>query len=158
MFHATIAPVGKNSNTKEENEAVKAGQAPKEVGGTVLKALGVLKAEPRNLCEEPPEGEQTSSRFNPLRAVVGERPGARSADAKGRRPDRSLPSHQFFGLRPFAYELVCLPVQHFAGFALRPEIPNELKELAQGSGLLVARAKAKVRAMPCPPTTTAALA
>jgi hypothetical protein len=36
MFHATIAPVRKNSYTKEENEAVKAGQAPKEVGGTVL--------------------------------------------------------------------------------------------------------------------------
>jgi DNA-binding GntR family transcriptional regulator len=65
---------------------------------------------------------------------------------------------RFLARRPFAYELVCPPVQHFAGFALRPEIPNEPEELAQGSGLLVARVEAKIRAMPCPPTTTTALA
>jgi DNA-binding GntR family transcriptional regulator len=137
--------------------------------------LGVLKAEPRNLCEEPPEGEQTSSRFNPLRAVVGGpilsqvKTGKVKVGAVNDQERAALMLKaggqiacfhriRFLGRRPFVYELVCLPVQHFAGFALRAEIPNELKELAQGSGLLVARAKAKVRAMPCPPTATAALA
>jgi hypothetical protein len=55
MFDATIAPVPKNRNTQEENEAVKAGQAPKEVGGTVLKALGFLKAE-KLIIREPGHG------------------------------------------------------------------------------------------------------
>jgi hypothetical protein len=44
MVDATIVAVPNNRNAKEANEAVKAGQTPKEVGGTVRMALCVLKA------------------------------------------------------------------------------------------------------------------
>jgi hypothetical protein len=54
------------------------------------------------------------------------------------------------------------PRSHFPGFALRPEIPNEFEELAQGSGLLVARAEAQsadpARPLPLRPLRDGAVA
>jgi DNA-binding GntR family transcriptional regulator len=128
---------------------------------------------PRNLCEEQQRG-QTSSRFNPLRALDGGPILGQYKTGKvevGPVKDQECAAlmlkagaqiarfHRirFLGRRPFAYELECTLVQHFPCFALQREIPNELEELAPSSEPLMARAEAKVRAMPCPPATTAAL-
>jgi GntR family transcriptional regulator len=60
--------------------------------------------------------------------------------------------------RPFAYELLCLPGRTFPDLATRSAIPDDLEELAQDAGVLVAWAQGKVRAMPVPPAAATALA
>jgi GntR family transcriptional regulator len=149
--------------------------------GTLRKALGVLEAE-RFIVRQPGRGTfvrshqagKTLNRFNPIRAADG---GPVLGEIKTGKVKVGPPKDQeaaalrldageqiarfhrvrFLGKRAFAYELVCLPDRRFPGLALRPEIPNELEELAQSWGLLVARAEAKVRTRPAPAAAAAAL-
>ena len=53
--------------------------------------------------------------------------------------------------------MICLPEQRFPDLASSPTIPDDLEELAQKSGVLVARAEGKVRAVPAPSAATRAL-
>jgi len=149
--------------------------------GTLRKALGVLEAE-RIIVREPGRGTfvwsrqpgRTHSRFDPIRAADG---GPLAGAVQTGRAKVGSPRDQerqalqleageqivrfhrvrTLGERPFAYELVCLPDRRFPGLAARAEIPSELEELAQAWGMLVARAEAKVRALPAPAAAAAAL-
>jgi len=49
--------------------------------------------------------------------------------------------------RAFAYELVCLPERRFPDLMSRSPVPDDLEELAHLSGILLARAEGKVRAL-----------
>jgi DNA-binding GntR family transcriptional regulator len=53
--------------------------------------------------------------------------------------------------------LVCLPEQRFPNLGSATTIPDDLEELAQNSGVLVARAEGKVRAIPAPHAAARAL-
>jgi DNA-binding GntR family transcriptional regulator len=64
---------------------------------------------------------------------------------------------RYEGIDPMGYELVCLPQQRFPNLASNPTLPDDLEELAQNSGVLVARAKGKVRAVPAPSAAVKAL-
>jgi DNA-binding GntR family transcriptional regulator len=64
---------------------------------------------------------------------------------------------RYEGIDPMGYELVCLPQQRFPNLASNPTLPDDLEELAQNSGVLVARAKGKVRAVPAPSAAAKAL-
>jgi GntR family transcriptional regulator len=149
--------------------------------GTVRKALGVLERE-QLIVREPGRGTfvrdhqagRTFSRFNPMRGPDG---APIRGEVKSRRAKVAAPSAaeraalrldadeqvvrihriRFHEQRPFAFELVCLPDRRFPGIAARSEIPDELEELAQAWGVLVARAEAKVRTMPALPAAAAAL-
>jgi GntR family transcriptional regulator len=149
--------------------------------GTLRKALGVLEAE-NLIVREPGRGTFVGShqarksvdRFNPIRAadgspIIGEVKTGKVKVGPAKEQERLALSldegdqvarfHRirFLGRRPFAYECVCLPDRCFPGLALRSQPANELEELAQAWGLLVARAEAKVRAMPAPPSAATAL-
>jgi GntR family transcriptional regulator len=150
--------------------------------GTLRKALGVLESD-QLIVREPGRGtfvrsRQTGralARFNPIRGQDGaplrERVTtgtAKLATPKG--PERSalklgaadqvvrFERVRSSGERPFAYELVCVPERRFPDLLSRAAIPDDLEELAQGSGVLVARAEGKVRALPVPPAAAKALA
>jgi GntR family transcriptional regulator len=150
--------------------------------GTLRKALGVLEAE-QLIVREPGRGTFARShqagkvldRFNPLREADGSPLLGRVKTGKPRvgaprdwertalgleLSDRIIRFERirFHEERPFAYELHCLPDQRFPGLALRSVIPDGLEELAQSSGMLVARAEGKVRAIPAPAAAAAALA
>jgi GntR family transcriptional regulator len=143
--------------------------------------MGVLEAE-NLIVREPGRGTFVGSqqarksvdRFNPIRATDGspingevktgkvkvgtakehERVELRLAEG-----DQVARFHRirFVGRGPFAYESVCLPDRCFPGIVLGPEPAGGLEELAQGWGLLVARAEVKVRAIPAPPSAATAL-
>ena len=152
----------------KKRELMPGGNLPSEVDlhrelrvslGTLRKALGVLEAE-RFIVRQPGRGTfvrshqagKTLNRFDPIRVEV-------LFKSRCGRVEQIARFHRvrFIGQRAFAYELVCLPDRRFPGLALRPEIPNELEELAQSWGLLVARAEAKVRTRPAPAAAAAAL-
>jgi GntR family transcriptional regulator len=59
--------------------------------------------------------------------------------------------------RPFAYELICLSERRFPGLAADVEFPDELEELAQDRGVILARAEAKVRLAPASAAAAQAL-
>jgi GntR family transcriptional regulator len=59
--------------------------------------------------------------------------------------------------RAFAYELVCLPERRFPDLMSRSVVPDDLEELAQNSGVLLARAEGKVRALAVPSEVATAL-
>ena len=59
--------------------------------------------------------------------------------------------------RTFAFELLCLPERRFPGLNERAEVPDEIEELAQAWGVLVARAEGKVRVVPASQPAAAAL-
>ena len=149
--------------------------------GTLRKALGVLESD-KLIVREPGRGTfvrsrqsgRASERFNPIRgqdgaplsehiktgtAKLGTAKGTERAHLKLDEGDQvvrfeRLRSHEG---RPIAYELVCLPQRLFPNVALRSTLPDDLEELAQGSGVLVARAVGKVRAVPVPPAAAKAL-
>jgi GntR family transcriptional regulator len=150
--------------------------------GTLRKALGVLEAE-QLIVREPGRGtfarghqsRRALDRFNPIRAADATplQGTAKTGKAKLGAPAvwerevlRLEASDQVIRFertrshaeRPFAYELVCLPEPRFPGLALRPALPDEIEELAQSWGVLVARAEGKVRAMPAPAEVAVALA
>jgi GntR family transcriptional regulator len=64
---------------------------------------------------------------------------------------------RMLGQRPFAYEQVSLPDRRFPGLVGHQEIPDELEELAQGWGVILARAEAKVRVAPVSSAAAVAL-
>ncbi|KAB2919242.1 MAG: GntR family transcriptional regulator [Hyphomicrobiaceae bacterium] len=149
--------------------------------GTLRKALGVLENE-QLIVREPGRGTFVRShhagraldRFNPVRGADGTplRGQVKTGKAKLGSPRnweraalRLEPGDQvvrfertrYVEERPYAYELLCLSDRRFPGLAQRASIPDELEELAQAWGVLVARAEGKVRAVAAPPAAAAAL-
>jgi GntR family transcriptional regulator len=150
--------------------------------GTLRKALGVLESE-QLIVREPGrgtfvrgrQGGGTLDRFNPIRGADGEplRGKTKTGKAKLGHPkgwERAalrlgandqvvrFERTRFQDTHPYAYEQVCVPERLFPGLAARPSVPDDFEELAQLSGLLVARAEAKVKAAPAPPSAASALA
>jgi GntR family transcriptional regulator len=149
--------------------------------GTLRKALGVLEAE-QLIIREPGRGTFVRShqtgrmldRFNPMRAADGT---PLHGEIKTGTPKLAAPKvwertalkleagdqivrfdrTRFNAQRPFAYELHCLPDRRFPGLSLRAPLPNELEDLAQAWGVLVARVEGKIRAVPAPPAAAAGL-
>jgi GntR family transcriptional regulator len=149
--------------------------------GTLRKALGVLESE-QLIIREPGRGTfvrdhragRTPSRFNPIRGadgmpVRGELRHRKVKLATPTGPERAalglgagdqivrIQRTRFHEDRPIAYEQLCLPDHRFPGLAGREEFPDELEELAQEWGVLVARAEAKVTVKPAPSAAAAAL-
>jgi len=149
--------------------------------GTLRKALGVLEAE-QLIVREPGRGTFVRSRqtgralerFNPLRGSDGAPLGGRIVTGKVKvgtpkaweRAALKLEASdhvlrferlRFQEQRPFGYELVCLPEQRFPSLGSDAAVPDDLEELAQNSGVLVARAEGKVRALPAPHAAAKAL-
>ncbi len=149
--------------------------------GTLRKALGVLESE-QLIVREPGRGTfvrdhqaaQALGRFNPLRGPDGAplRGQVRSRKVKLAAPtpvERTalrlqageqvvrIQRIRVLGVRPFAFEQVALSERRFPGLADRGELPDELEELAQECGVLLARAEAKVRLAPASPAAAEAL-
>lgn len=149
--------------------------------GTLRKALGVLETE-QLIVREPGRGTFVRSRqtgralerFNPIRDGNGTplRGRIKAGRAKVGTPkswERAIlklnPADQvvrfervrFSGERPFAYELVSLPERRFPALAASSAPPDDLEELAQSAGIIVARAEGKVRAVRAPPAAATAL-
>jgi GntR family transcriptional regulator len=142
--------------------------------GTLRKALGVLESE-QLIVREPGRGTFVRSRqtgraldrFNPIRGKDGAplREQIKIGKAKLGTPkaweraaltldagDQVVRFERLRSLedRAFAYELVCLPERRFPDLASRSSIPDDLEALAQGSGVLLAWAEGKVRALAVP--------
>lgn len=140
--------------------------------GTLRKALGVLESE-QLIIREPGRGTfvrdhqaaQALGRFNPIRGPDGTplRGQVRSRNVKLAAPtpaertalqlrsgEQVVRIHRIRVLndRPFAFEQIALAERRFPGLAERAEFPNELEELAQDRGVILARAEAKVRLAP----------
>lgn len=149
--------------------------------GTLRKALSVLESE-QLIIREPGRGTfvrdhqagQALGRFNPIRGADG-RPlrgqvvsrevslgtptGAEREALRLRAADQVVRIQRIrtHDGRPFAYEQVSLPHQRFPGLADRTELRDELGELAQDHGVILARAEAKLRLAPAPPAVAQAL-
>jgi GntR family transcriptional regulator len=149
--------------------------------GTLRKALGVLESE-QLIVREPGRGTfvrdhqaiEALGRFNPIRGPDGAplRGQVRSRKVKLAAPTpseraalRLRPSDQVVRIqrirvheeRPFAYEQISLSERRFPGLAEEPAFPDELEELAQDHGVILARAEAKVRLAPASPAAAEAL-
>ena len=149
--------------------------------GTLRKALSVLESE-QLIIREPGRGTfvrdhqagQALGRFNPIRAADGaplrgqvkSRKVKLASPTSGERAALRLPPGdqvvriqrvRHYEDRPFAYEQICLPDRRFPGLVGKTEIPDELEELAQDWGVILARADAKVKVTPVPPTVAMAL-
>jgi GntR family transcriptional regulator len=140
--------------------------------GTLRKALDILESD-HLIVREPGRGTfvrdrqpgREYERFNPIRGHDGKPPreniktGAAKLGAS-KAPERvnlqlderdqvvRFERLRYSAGRPFAYELVCLPHRLFPDLALQSTIPDNLEELAQRAGLLLARAVGKIRAVP----------
>jgi GntR family transcriptional regulator len=148
--------------------------------GTLRKALGVLESE-QLIVREPGRGTfvrhhqagQGHSRFDPIRGTDGAplRSNVRSRKVKLASPtaaERTLlklksgeqvvriQRIRMLDQRPLAWEQACLPDRRFPGLVGHEDIPDELEELAQDWGVILARAEAKVRVAPV--TSAAAVA
>jgi GntR family transcriptional regulator len=149
--------------------------------GTLRKALGVLESE-QLIIREPGRGTfvrdhqagRALGRFNPMRGLDG---APLHGEVKSRKVKLASPTGaeraalglgagdqvvrisrtRLTGERPFAYEQACLPDKLFPGLATQAEVPDELEELAQAWGVLVARTEAKVKVVPAPAAAAAAL-
>jgi GntR family transcriptional regulator len=149
--------------------------------GTLRKALGVLEAE-QLIVREPGRGTFVRSgesgrahdRFNPIRGNDGKplRGRVKTGKAKIGTPkawertaltleasDQVIRFERLrsVGDRTFAYELVCLPEGRFPDLVLHSRLPDDLEELAQISGILLARAEGKIRALAIPSSVATAL-
>jgi GntR family transcriptional regulator len=149
--------------------------------GTLRKALGVLESE-HLIVREPGRGTfvrdhqaaQALGRFNPIRGPDGAplRGQVRSRTAslafptpaeraalRLRSGEQVVRIHRIRMLdeRPFAYEQVALAERRFPGLAEQTEFPDELEQLAQDRGVILARAEAKVRLRPASPAAAQAL-
>jgi GntR family transcriptional regulator len=150
--------------------------------GTLRKALGVLESE-QLIVREPGRGTfvrdhqaaQALGRFNPirgpdgvpLRGRVSSRQVRLAAPTPAERTALRLQSGEqvvriqrlrVLNERPFAFEQVALAERRFPGLAESAQFPDELEELAQDRGVLLARAEAKVRLAPATPAAAEALA
>jgi GntR family transcriptional regulator len=148
--------------------------------GTLRKALGVLESE-QLIVREPGRGTfvrhhqagQGLGRFDPIRGTDGTplRSHVRSRKVKLASPtaaERSvlklkageqvvrIQRIRMLDQRPFAWEQSTLPDRRFPGLVGREDIPDELEQLAQDWGVILARAEAKVRVAPV--TSAAAVA
>ena len=149
--------------------------------GTLRKALSVLESE-QLIIREPGRGTfvrdhqagQALGRFNPIRGAdgaplrgqvksrkvkLGTPTSAERATLNLKSGDLVVRIHRtrILEQRPFAYEQICLPDRRFPGLAEQTEMPDELEELAQDWGVILARAEAKVRVAPVPSAAAAAL-
>jgi len=149
--------------------------------GTMRKALGVLESE-QLIVREPGRGTfvrdhqaaHARGRFNPIRGPDGAplRGQVRSRKVKVAAPtpterealrlqsgEQVVRIHRIRALneRPFAFEQVALAERRFPGLAEGAEFPDELEELAQERGVLLARAEAKVRLTPASSAAAQAL-
>jgi GntR family transcriptional regulator len=149
--------------------------------GTLRKALSVLEAE-RLIVRQPGRGtfirdyqrSSALSRFSPMRGADGvpvrgvikkrkaklDSPSASEQAALRLKPGDQIVRIQqvrFHEQRPFAYELRCLPDRRFPGYVGRSEAPNEIEEIAQAWGVVLARAEAKVRVTAASAAATSAL-
>ena len=149
--------------------------------GTLRKALGVLESE-QLIVREPGRGTfvrdhqaaQALGRFNPIRGPDGVplRGRIRSRSVKVEVPTLAerialqLPSGEqviriqrirVLDDRPFAFEQASLAARRFPGLAESVGFPDELEELAQDQGVLLARAEAKVRLAPATSAAAQAL-
>jgi GntR family transcriptional regulator len=150
--------------------------------GTLRKALGVLESE-QLIVREPGRGTfvrshqtgRAAERFNPIRDADGvalrgrvKTGRAKLAPPKGseRAALRLEAAEQvvrfervrFHEERPFAFELVCVPERRFPDLVTRSTIPDDVEELAQDFGVLLARAEGKLRAVAMPQGAATALA
>jgi GntR family transcriptional regulator len=139
--------------------------------GTLRKALDILESD-HLIVREPGRGTfvrdrqpgRGYERFNPIRGHDGEPPdehiktgtaklgACKAAERANLKLDEGDQVVRFERLRcragrPFAYELVCLPHRLFPDLASQSTIPDSLEELAQRSGLLLARAVGKIKAV-----------
>jgi GntR family transcriptional regulator len=140
--------------------------------GTLRKALSVLESE-QIIVREPGRGTFVKNhqaghalgRFNPIRGADGQplRGQVRSRNIKLAAPTPAeraalrlqagdqvvhIARLRVYDGRPFAYEHACLSDRRFPGLVERADIPDELEDLAQDRGVLLARAEAKVRLAP----------
>jgi len=149
--------------------------------GTLRKALSVLESE-QLIIREPGRGTfvrdhqtgQGLGRFNPIRGADG---APLRGDVKSRKVKLAAPTAgertvlklkpgdqvvriqriRMLDQRPFAYEQSCLPDRRFPGLVAHEDIPDELEELAQDWGVILARAEARVRVMPASSAAAVAL-
>jgi GntR family transcriptional regulator len=150
--------------------------------GTLRKALSVLESE-RIIVREPGRGTfvkdhqagHALGRFNPIRGadgvplrgqvrsrkirLVAPTPAERAALRlqSGDQVVRIQRLRMHVG-RPFAYELVSVSDRRFPGLAAQADFPDELEDLAQDWGVILARAEAKVRLAPASAAAAQALA
>jgi GntR family transcriptional regulator len=149
--------------------------------GTLRKALGVLESE-QLIVREPGRGtfvrgretDRTNERFNPIRSNDGAlvRGRVKTGKAKLGTPkpweraalaleasDQVIRFERLRCLegRAFAYELVCLPERRFPDLMSRPSIPDDLEDLTQATGILLARAEGKIRVLAVPSRVATAL-
>jgi GntR family transcriptional regulator len=149
--------------------------------GTLRKALGILESE-QLIVREPGRGTfvrdhqagQALGRFNPIRGADGTplRGQVRSRKVKLAAPTpaeraalRLEAGEQVVRIqrirvhedRPFAYEQACVSERRFPGLAGQAAAPDELEELAQDWGVILARAEAKVRVAPASTAAAQAL-
>jgi GntR family transcriptional regulator len=150
--------------------------------GTLRKALSVLESE-QIIVREPGRGTfvkdhhagHALGRFNPIRGVDGAplRGQVRSRKIRlvvptpaERAALRLQPGDQVVRIqrlrvhegRPFAYEQASVSDRRFPGLAGQAEIPDELEDLAQDRGVILARAETKVKLAPASPAAAQALA
>jgi GntR family transcriptional regulator len=149
--------------------------------GTLRKALSVLESE-QLITREPGRGTFVKDhqagaalgRFNPIRAADGTplRGQVRSRKVKLAVPTPAeravlrlkageqvvrIQRIRVHGERPFAYEQVSLSDRRFPGLADQEDFPDELEELAQERGVILARAEAKVSLAAASPAAAQAL-
>jgi GntR family transcriptional regulator len=149
--------------------------------GTLRKALSVLETE-QLIIREPGRGTfvrdhqagRALGRFNPIRGADGAplrgqvrsrkvtlaqpTPAERSA-LRLKAGDQVVRINRIRVLneRPFAYEQISLSDQRFPGLAGEAEFPDELEELAQKRGVILARAEARVKLAPASAAAAQAL-
>jgi GntR family transcriptional regulator len=149
--------------------------------GTLRKALGVLESE-QLIIREPGRGtfvrgretDRAYERFNPIRDNDGAPLRGRIKTGKARLGTPKAWERAALALeaggqvirfdrlrcldnRAFACELICLPERRFPDLMSRSPVPDDLEELAQLSGILLARAEGKVRALAVPSSVATAL-
>jgi GntR family transcriptional regulator len=149
--------------------------------GTLRRALDVLESE-QLIIREPGRGtyvrgrqtDRAYERFNPIwgddggplrgriktgKATLGAPTGWERAALRLEAGDHVVRFERIrhLGTRAFAFERACLPERRFPDLVSRPSIPDDLDEIAQNSGVLLARAEGKVGVLAVPSEVAAAL-
>ena len=142
---------------------------------SVLESEQLIVREPgRGTFVKDHQAGQALGRFNPIRGADGAplRGQVRSRKVRLAAPTpaeraalRLQPGDQVVRIqrirvhdgRPFAYEQAASRIGAFRACAGQAEIPDELEELAQDRGVILARAEAKVKLAPASPAAAQAL-
>jgi GntR family transcriptional regulator len=149
--------------------------------GTLRRALDVLESE-QLIIREPGRGtyvrcrqtDRAYRRFNPiwgddggpLRGLIKTGKARLGTPTTWERVALALEAGdqvvrferlRHLGKRAFAHEFVSLPQRRFPDLVSRPSIPDDLEEIAQESGILLARAEGKVRVLAVPSEVATAL-